>query len=181
VSEVRRDGSRTIALLLPFVHEGLTVEAITFKAPVLETTLRWQDGSIDGVLALMSELSGLSVAALGQLRYPDADLVMDHFMAHVPRPISASIAEGKIPIYTPPEALRPRVGEAPVGDGADAEPWVGLAPPEQDALYDPNSPTAKEGDKMVAEFRRRQLETLGPDAKIVSGYGGFEGLSPDGQ
>jgi hypothetical protein len=175
VVDVRRDGSRTIGLLMPFAHGELIIEAVTFKPPVLDTTLRWQNGHIDGVLGLMSELSGLSIEVLGQLRYPDADLVMDHFMAHLPRPISTSIANGEIPMFVPPS--RP----AAAGNGADTAPWVGITAPDPDALYDPASPTAKEGDREVAAFRRRQLETLGPDAQIVPGYGGFEGLEPDGQ
>jgi hypothetical protein len=175
MAEVRRDGSRTIALLMPFEHLGVMIEAVTFKAPVLDTTLRWQSGQVDGVLNLMSELSGLSVEALGQLRYPDADLVMDHFMAHLPRLISANIANGEVPTPAPPPRDQPSAG-----NGADGEPWVGITPPDAEALYDPTSPTAKEGDKAIAEFRRRQLETLGPEAQIVPGYGGFEGLSPDG-
>src|SRR4051812_16393733 len=204
MTEVRRDGSRTVALLMPFTHLGQNVEQVTFKPVVLDVTLRWQEGAIGGVLALMSELTGLPEHMLGQLRYPDADLVMDHFMAHLPKPISSSIANGEIPVPLAPiepEATEafppmPRMGPQqpadqqanqqadqqakPSGNGDGRRPWVGIAPPDPDALYDPDSPTAKEGDRAIAEFRRRQLETLGPEAEIVSGYGGFEGLGPDG-
>lgn len=128
-----RKGERRVELYVPL--EGLgpqPIESITFKAVTLDQVLRWQSGEINGVLALASELSNLQEPFLRQITYPDAQFVMDEFMAHIPETIRASIAEGRMPVY---------VGPTPIAGEDDRPQQVAEeAGPQYQGQADPQEP-----------------------------------------
>jgi hypothetical protein len=141
-----RSGERHVDLYVPFSHQGREIDRISFKAPTLGLTLRWQTGQVDGILGLMSELSGLPVAALNELRYPDADFVMTEFMGHLPGEVRAAIIEDRIPNYQP--------NRAPA------------APPAE-----------TEADRVIREFREKQIAEMPEGTEIFEppgGVGGFD-------
>lgn len=114
-------GRRRVTLYVPI--EGQTPEPLTeiVFAPVTASVMwRWEDGQIDGVIALLCELSGWSRDWLGAMPYPDYEFVIEEFMAHLPDRLRRSIAEGRIPMVM---ATAPADEEQPsVGNGADGDP-----------------------------------------------------------
>ncbi len=88
-------GGRVVELFIPFTPKGeeRRVDKVRFDAPCLDHSLRWGAGEIAGTLALMAELSGESEAVLRQLRFPDADRVMNVFMEMLPPEIGSAISQ----------------------------------------------------------------------------------------
>lgn len=102
--EVTRDGRRIVYLLRPVTVLGVPVEKVELGPVKLDHLLRWNEGRFDGALALMAELTELTVAALRELTFPDADIVMAEFLNHVPPAIRANIESSQVPHYVEPEA-----------------------------------------------------------------------------
>ena len=117
--ERKRTGARRIELVAPFeVGCGRVIEAVEIKPVTLDHVLRWQAGMIGDPIALLAELSGLSADILGQLTYPDADIVMQEFALHCPAAIRVSIGQTAI---VPPAENQEQ--EPPVPQGME-EPDV---------------------------------------------------------
>jgi len=103
--ERKRNGTRRIELLVPCdVGCGRIIDVVEIKACTLDHVLRWQAGLINDPLALLAELSGLGADILGQLTYPDADIVMQEFALHVPAAIRGSLGQTAIVPAPPAEA-----------------------------------------------------------------------------
>lgn len=148
MTTLRKDGGRSIELLLPFEHEGKTISVIGIAPVTWHHTLKWQGGEYARSLDLLFELSEQSQDILHLLRYPDVDRVMTQFFEMLPREISEAIAAGtiprkvQIPQVSEKEEVLPEEFEepiiAPAPDDDDDEP---VAPKE---VHDPYRPPTKE-------------------------------------
>src|ERR1700730_4334370 len=95
--ERKRTGARRVELVAPFdAGCGRVIDAVEMKAVTLDHVLRWQAGMVSDPLALLAELSGLGADILGQLTFPDADIVMQEFALHCPAAIRASMGQTAI-------------------------------------------------------------------------------------
>lgn len=116
MTEIKRGGMRRIELFCPFdAGCGRTIDAVVLRPATLDHTLRWQQGRIAGPMALLAELSGLGQDVLGQMTYPDADIVLAEFAMHLPPAIRQSIASFA-PAEQVPEAAPEEIPE-PEEDG----------------------------------------------------------------
>jgi hypothetical protein len=97
---IRHDktGGRVVELFIPFEFNGKKIEAITLAPFRLGHTIRWSEGAWKTALELIAELAGTSEAVLRDLRYPDADRVMEAFLAMVTPDIREDITNGRIPV-----------------------------------------------------------------------------------
>lgn len=97
-----KSGGRTIHLFIPFEYNGKAVSQIALAPLRLGHVLRWNEGAWKTSIELMVELSGVDEAVIRELRYPDADRVMEAFMALVTPQIREDITNGQIPLKQPP-------------------------------------------------------------------------------
>src|ERR1700730_11871740 len=113
--ERKRTGARRVELVAPFdAGCGRIIDAVEMKPVTLDHVLRWQAGSAGDPLALLAELSGLGADILGQLTYPDADIVLQEFALHCPTALRASLGQTAIvPAAQPASATAPQEQEAP--------------------------------------------------------------------
>jgi hypothetical protein len=128
-----KSGGRTIYLFIPFEFAGKKVEQITLAPLRFGHVLRWNEGAWKTMVELLVELAGVEESVIRELRYPDADRVMEAFMAILTPEIRNDIAEGRIPMKPDmePELPEPNFGyEATNGSGQPVGPGVPL-PPEQ--------------------------------------------------
>jgi hypothetical protein len=93
---VQRSGARTVELLMPYDYNGMKVDAITLGPFVLDHQLRWKQAGFKDWFELMVELTVIngrpaSPDDVRQLRYPDADRVIDNFMQLLPEDIRQAI------------------------------------------------------------------------------------------
>jgi hypothetical protein len=95
-------GGRTVELFIPFEHAGKRIDSITFGPFMLGHVLLWAEGHWASQFELMVELAGVDEAVMRQLRYPDADRVMEAFFAVITPEIRNAIAEGRIPLPQEP-------------------------------------------------------------------------------
>ena len=90
--------------------------------------MRWQHGFLKGPMQLMAELSGLSIAQLGLVTYPDASALLDEFFLHIPAVIRSDVAASKeSPIGTPPTEAEGPPAAAPGAheEAFNPENWEG--------------------------------------------------------
>jgi hypothetical protein len=120
-------GGRTVELFIPFEHAGKRIDSITFGPFMLGHVLLWADGHWASQFELMVELAGVDEAVMRQIRYPDADRVMEAFFSVITPEIRSAIAEGRIPLPREPET------EAEVkatnGSGQPITPEPPMLPP----------------------------------------------------
>lgn len=110
---LKRDYSWSVELIHPLRVSGKSVTEIDIRPPEFDHVIRWGTGEIPATLALLSELSGVSEAALRTLRYPDVDRVMLAFANVIKStPIITDFEKGSRPLATPKPA--PQDGEQPV-------------------------------------------------------------------
>ena len=119
-----KSGGRTIHLFIPFEFNGKKIEAITFAPLRLGHVMRWNEGAWKGMIDLMVDLAGVDKAVLHELRYPDADRVMDQFMALLTPEIRDDVINGRIPLPAEP----PDEPRATNGSGREIEPAMMQAP-----------------------------------------------------
>lgn len=135
---VQRSGARTVELFIPYEFQGIRVEAISLGPYLFDHTLRWRKGAFEDMFAMMVELScnvtnGKPMRAddLRQLRYPDADRVLDNFVELLPAEIRQAIAGN----YWPTHGSVASVASAPAdqslmpnapGGGGGMQPDHGL-------------------------------------------------------
>lgn len=124
-----KSGGRTIHLFIPFEYNKRRVESITLAPLRLGHVRRWTEGAWKSSVDLLVELSGENEMVINELRYPDADRVMECFMAMVTPEIRNDIAEGTIPLkresFEEEAEQPPRVTN---GSGAIEEPPPMMAP-----------------------------------------------------
>jgi hypothetical protein len=120
-----KQGGRTVELFIPFEANGKKIESIVISPFQLGHVLLWNEGHWKTQFDLMVELAGVDAAVLRQLRYPDADRVMEAFFAVITPEIRTDIAEGRIP--TKPEA-ETETPKATNGSGQPIPPGVPLPP-----------------------------------------------------
>ena len=134
-------GGRTVDLFIPFDHNGKKVERIALAAFRFGDTLRWTDGDFPTSLALLVELAGVDETVIRSLRYPDADRVMEAFLAQLPADLRDDIANGRIPAKQQENPAPPSEEKVTNGSGEEPErvnlqgPGVPL-PMEPDAGFD---------------------------------------------
>lgn len=120
--ERKRTGARRVELVAPFdAGCNRIIDAIEMRPVTLDHVLRWQAGLIGDPFALLAELSGLTADILGQLMYPDADIVMGEFALHCPPAIRNTLGQTAIV----PSADAPAVREPqppPHEDDPDTPP-----------------------------------------------------------
>ena len=92
-----KTGGRTVHLLIPFEVKGKKIEAITFAPVRFGHTMRWADGDWKSSFELLVELAGVEDAVIRELRYPDAERVMEVFLGMLPTDIREDITNGRIP------------------------------------------------------------------------------------
>jgi hypothetical protein len=124
-----KTGGRTVHLLIPFEVMGKKIESITFAPVRFGHTMRWGDGDWKTSLALLVELAGVEEAVIRELRYPDADRVMEVFLGMLPADIREDVTNGRVPTKQEP----PPPPEAPVfhGDAPSQPATNGSAMPQQ--------------------------------------------------
>jgi len=130
-------GGRTVHLFIPFEYNGKKIDSITFGAFKFGHLLLWQDRHWPSMIGLMTELAGVDEAVLRELRYPDADRVMEAFMANIPQEIRNDIATGNVPLKES-NIIEP-VSEIEVDEAPNDEPTQGPGaplPPEDEAGFD---------------------------------------------
>lgn len=125
---VQRSGGRVIELLIPFEFQGIKYDAIGIAPCLLDHTQRWREGLFKDWFALLVELAhdaktGKPMRAddLRQLRYPDADRVIDNFGELLPVEIKQAMAGNFWPTradLAPQELAGPVAVPAPAMGGA---------------------------------------------------------------
>jgi hypothetical protein len=121
-------GGRTIELFVPFEHNKKRIESITLAPLRFGHALRWSEGAWKSMVELLVELAGVEEAIIRELRYPDADRVMEAFMGMLTPEIRDDLTNGRIPMkqetYEEEEAPR-----ATNGSGiAQTAPGIPLPP-----------------------------------------------------
>ena len=82
-------------------------------------SLRWGEGDFKTSFHLLTELAGVDPAVLRDLRYPDADRVIEAFFSMLPQDIKTDLADGRIPVKR--EQVEPPAEVKTNGSGAAAE------------------------------------------------------------
>lgn len=107
---VQRSGVRTVELFVPYEFQGIKVEAISVGPFLFDHTLRWWKGSIDGWFSLLVEMAVNATTNkpmrdddLRQLRYPDADRVIDAFFSILPTEVRQAITDNYWPTVATPD------------------------------------------------------------------------------
>jgi hypothetical protein len=113
-----KTGGRTIQLYIPFEFNKRKIETITLAPLRLGHVLRWNEGAWKTMIELLVELAGVEEAVIRELRYPDADRVIDAFMALLTPEIRNDIVNGQIPLKAEDTDEAPRVTN---GSGAPEE------------------------------------------------------------
>lgn len=101
MTHTTRRGERVVDLFVPIDVLGVEHTEIRFRAVQLDHMLRWDEGGITSAIALMAELAELDEMSIRLITYPDAELVMNEFLAHVPALIREDILQRRVPQSTP--------------------------------------------------------------------------------
>jgi hypothetical protein len=121
-----KTGGRTVHLFIPFEHNKKKIESITLAPLRFGHALRWSEGAWKSMVELLVELSGVEQAIIHELRYPDADRVMEAFMSMLTPEIRDDIANGRIPLKA--ETYDAEAEEPRATNGRGGEPMVALVP-----------------------------------------------------
>jgi hypothetical protein len=101
--ELDKAGGRTIHLYIPFEHNKKKIEVITLAPLRLGHVLRWNEGAWTTSTELLVELAGVDEAVIRDLRYPDADRVLDQFMQLLTPEIRDDVINGRVPLKAEPD------------------------------------------------------------------------------
>ena len=137
-----KTGGRTVHLFIPFEHNGKKIESITLAPLRLGHVLRWNEGSWRTMTELLVELAGVDEAVIRDLRYPDADRVVESFMALMTPELRDDISNGRIPVKAFPEEDRPAER---VTNGSGAPVF------DETMLHGPGDPLPEAGFDMSEE------------------------------
>lgn len=124
---IQRSGGRIVELLVPYEFQGVKYEAIGIAPCLLDHTLRWREGLFKEWFTLLVELAhdsktGKPMRAddLRQLRYPDADRVIETFMDMLPEEIKQAVRENYWPTRVEPSSA-PGVRQTPIADDSSEQ------------------------------------------------------------
>lgn len=95
---MNKTGGRTVQLLIPFEFGGKKYDAVVLSPLTLGHVLEWNIGRWRTTIDLLVDLAGVEESVIRELRYPDADRVMETFLTMLPPEIRADIQEGRIPV-----------------------------------------------------------------------------------
>ena len=130
-----KNGGRTVQLFIPFDYKGKKIEAITFAPMRFGHTMRWAEGAWSASFGLLVELAGVEEGVIRELRYPDADRVMEAFLSMMPPDVRSDISEGRIPQKreearqeAPPQQAMTNGSGEPVMPGAPMPPQFDTQP-----------------------------------------------------
>jgi hypothetical protein len=93
-----KTGGRTVELYIPFDFNGKRIDSITFSALRFGHVLRWSAGEYKTMMDLMVEMSGVEVNVIRELRYPDAERVVETFLSLMTPELRDNIATGQVPV-----------------------------------------------------------------------------------
>ena len=130
---LNKTGGKTIQLFIPFDFNGKRIESITLSPLRLGHALRWNEGAWKTSVALLVELADVEEAVIRELRYPDADRVMESFLTMLTPDIRDDIINGRVPT-----GVIPAAAPQPATNGG--------APPEQ-PLQGPGVPFPSAADE----------------------------------
>lgn len=133
-----KNGGRTVHLFIPFEFNKVKIEAITIAPLRLGHVLRWNEGAWKTSIELLVELAGVDESVIRELRYPDADRVMEAFMAMVTPEMREDMTIGRIPIKTEDDLVEVREEKATNGSGEPLGPGVPL-PDDMDDYTQPQA------------------------------------------
>jgi hypothetical protein len=138
-----KTGGRTVQLFIPFEFNKQKIEAISIGPLRLGHVLRWNEGAWKTSIELLVELSGIEEAIIRDLRYPDADRVLDTFMQMLTPEIRDDVLNGRIPLKI--EEIGP-AAEAPRTTNGSGAP-----DPDFTAMHGPGDPLPEAGFDMSEE------------------------------
>jgi len=127
VITLNKTGGKTIQLFIPFEFNGKKIESVTLSPLRLGHALRWNEGAWKTSVALLVELADVEEAVIRDLRYPDADRVMESFLTMLTPDIRDDIINGRIP--TGPQAVAPVQPAATNGGAPPEQPLQGPGVP----------------------------------------------------
>lgn len=137
-----KSGGRTIHLFIPFEYNKQKIESITIAPLRFGHVLRWGKGEYKTMLDLLVDMAGIDEAVINNVRYPDADRVIESFMGMLTPEMRRDIAEGVIPLpppvegeAQPKEERQERFELEPATNGRMIGPGQPL-PPEMQAGFD---------------------------------------------
>lgn len=135
-----KSGGRTVHLFIPFEYNGKKIESITLAPLRFGHSLRWAKGDWKEAVDFLVELAGVEDGVIRDLRYPDADRVMEAFLSLVTQDIRDDIANGRIPLKpTDPEERVKELQEA-LRQTEASMPTNGRGVPLDEQLLGPGAP-----------------------------------------
>ena len=90
-------GGRTVHLFIPFEHGGKKIEKVSFQPLRLGHVLKWNEGEWRSMIGLLVALADVSEEVIRDLRYPDADRIMETFLSMLTPEIRDDIGNNRIP------------------------------------------------------------------------------------
>jgi hypothetical protein len=132
-----KTGGRTIHLFIPFDHGGKRIESITLGPLRLGHVLSWNEGAWKTMIELLVDMAGVDQTVIRELRYPDADRVMECFMTMLTPEIRDDISNGRIPQKMPEYREEPEPPRVTNGGGdLPSMPMMGPGVPLPEAGFD---------------------------------------------
>lgn len=135
-------GGRVVQLFVPFEFGGKRVDSITLSAFKFGHVLRWNEGYFKNMMGLLVNMAGVEENVLRELRYPDADRVMEAFMAMLTPEVRNDILSGQTPVAAADAVTERRIedlDEEPAstnGSGSPVMPGVPLPPFDSQPGFD---------------------------------------------
>lgn len=127
---LNKDGGRTIQLFIPFEFNGRKIESVTLSPLRFGHVLGWNEGKWATTVALLTEMSGLEENVIRELRYPDADRVMESFMTMLTPEMRNDVESGRIPVKPIEELIPPETSTTTNGSGQSTQGPGAPIPPE---------------------------------------------------
>jgi hypothetical protein len=113
-----KSGGRTIHLYIPFEFNGKKIESIVLGPLRFGHVLRWNEGVWKSMLELLVDMAGVDETVIRELRYPDADRVLEAFFSLLTPEIRSDIQEGRIPTKMDMPQEEPPAPQPQQGPGA---------------------------------------------------------------
>lgn len=126
MAEIDRSGKRTVPLFRAIESMGIKLEAIELRAVTLDDVIGWHEGKFGSVFAFLADISEQRVDLIRKLTFPDAQIVLDEFVAHVPTPIREQVRAGVVPLPAAGVDQAPGERAAELPDEEDGDPGIDL-------------------------------------------------------
>jgi hypothetical protein len=104
---LRRSGGWCVELQYPLRGHAGDISAIEIRRPTGDHVIRWGEGAIVSLLALLSELSDVPEKLLRQLPSNEFDRVIFALLQTIPAAMKADLEKGERPLATPEYELPP--------------------------------------------------------------------------